>query len=744
MAHPFDQQPNDLAVLQQSPPNQASPTVPLPEEFALDSRTSVALVERSRREKGWITLPEITVTPPRTLNISAGELLAPAYSTYQLPVSGVLQIPALSGTTGVVSQIQKLYVVVLALEVGGEQDPVLAQVSFKYRQEQPDGTVQILDTTKENTRRMRSAWVWVLSPDADLTANNFIDALTEGNDGFKYLSISDKTSSGFNIGGLRCWATDGGLVDGKTYKVFPNILNIFPLCEVTRRQNYPNRGYIWGDSGEEPFQADFVLSMIQPQMANLSPSDLATKRLQEIISGKPGLRRTFTKAVQNFVAGQVSGNPGRPGEATASPNGSVALATSQRVSFVNQYWTQDVGCDIITATNDGSGNALVPISLIGGTPGTTFHPSRDRHRIFKGDGTEQGALGSYLNLGGTGSLTWIAAANSTISSGETVYAVPAIQWAAGGGFGIPFDEITGAWVSGAAIHSNNIREAATDDLDSYEAPANGEDFIVIAGRERAGIHYIYKRVVVTADGAGVIAIPGSERGCFAFVDGVMGDNPDDPYRIDKPVLGGLTAGVTYNTLVYYPPRSSEQWQFELKYPSYQGTSESSFLDGAVITSNPLGYIHTQGGGLSVFQGDSAIALLPVAMYLPWLVAGTPSYEFDAPAQLNGESYPGPLTFRSYSFLPGAGLAMVSPGQTLSFEAEGLSQPHSIGGRLKVGDRQLGFKAPRLNNDAKYQAVLVFTVEKSQQKRLVVITVNTTGGDIEVDSTQNCAFDTFLI
>lgn len=733
---PLDKKPNDLGVRYIAPSGPTDPRVPTAEESSLGSDILIEALRRSRLDTGWVTLPKLAVSAPRKLLISQGQALLPIYPGV-LSIETQIDLPALPGLTNVVKQEDLVYLVAFSAEVGAAQDMVLGQYTFQYRDQ---STQQITTIQKENARRVRAFWLLVQTSSL-ITAAAVLNALTLESNGDRRLTISDTSDAGFSLSGMRFYAKDASLTQGATYTVVTGSIELIELCRVRRLQNYTERGYTWGFGGEAPLAQGF--NVVNSATA-INGGDINTnirRRLLQIFEGNPGPSSGLLRTIQNLTSGAVSGNPGNPGESAGSPNNSVCLANDQRTTFTNQAITQRTSVQIITAGNDGNGNALVPATLNTNVPaGTFFSARREDHKIYAANGTEQSALGTFTNLGGTGTLIWIAEANSSIRPGTQVYFVPAINFSAGSGFSIPFRGIDKVWLGGAALSAANLLRGETQDLTAYTDPANNENFFVVVGRERAAIHYIYHRTLITTDSSGTATIPNTARGCFAFINGVAG-------RLDSPVKTGLTPGTEYKALVYYPPRSLESWQFLCSYPEYQGTglTEPTFLDGATILSTPVFFCHTQGGGLSVFQGDASLRFSPISMLLPDVSSDIPSYVYNAPIQLIGEPYPGPITFRELPPTSGAGLALPAPGQVITLTPQAGIQPRSINGALAVNGQPLGFRTPLLSSKTPFQAVMAFAVKKGAEVRLVVVTRSGFGGEnVLLDSTQQTAIDTFKL
>jgi hypothetical protein len=736
MPDPLDRLNHDLGIVFVPPASPTDPRVPTAEELTLGQRIISSVISRSRIQQGWQQRPQLSFSQNRRLTIAEGKAILPIYPGV-LSVNTTVTIPTLSSSASTIKQSDWVYLVGFEAEVGAAQDETLGQFPFQYRDR---GTNQIATITKENTRRLRAFWAIVISTNP-LTATDFLNLLTVEGDNRK-VAIADTSDLGFSLGAARFYARDPNLALNADYLIFSSSVNLIEVCQVRRLQNYTERGYTWGYGGEGALNGQYHLVSTAPQIDVRDLENAIRQRCREIFSGKPGAGSGYALTVQNLIASSVGGNPGYPGESAGSPNGSVCLADDQRVSFTNQAIIQKYGCQVVTATNNGSGSPLVTVSLNTSSPtGKFFSGNRLDHRVYSADGVDQSERGAWSNLGGTGSLIWVGDPNTTITPGSTVYVIPGIYYPPGSGFSVPFDDVLQVWRNATQISASNIRSADSEDLDSYIDPANNEDFFVIVGKERAALHYILKRVSITTDANGVAVIPATERGCFAFIQGVAG-------RIDAPVRTGLTANTTYKALVYYPPRTDETWQLLMSYAEYPGTGsvEAQFLSGATVASKPLFFIHTQGGGGAVHQGESDTQLAPIAMHLPAIAAPSiPPYRFNAPVQILGEPYPGPITLREHPLLPAPGLALPAPGQTISLGAATQVQSRSLKAEVMVDGRLMGFRSPILASRAEFQAVLMFVAEKGGDRRLVIVTRNTSGGEnIPVDSDQQTAFDTFRL
>ena len=750
---------NDLGFHQIATSTATWERVPLAEDFKADSQVSAQLVKRSRRDQGWLTPLSISASPPRGLVIAPARALMSALAEYEVEVSGTVNVPAIASTSDISSRREYLSVVALSCEVSAVQDPSLGEVKFQLRVRDLDNDGNpVLDDDghpKESiesiigevSRRERSFWVLALSPQP-LTPEAFLSSLplekaegvderflTHGDvDSVRRITIHNQGADGFAVGGLQIYALDPNWSIGKQYPVTEHSVEILPLAEIERRQNYAEAGYVWGNGGEEPLDPDFVVRRATPHENDIAIA--LRQRLMAKMAGLPVPSESWGRAVLNLSAGFTL-TPGRPGLPASAPNGSVCLGSEHRVSYTNQPWTETLAVQQVRAGNDGFGNALVSLSVANFPAGITFSEVATDHRIYTLSGEEVGRFGTWNGLGQPGGLTWTADANQKVEPSALCYVVPAVKVPAGSGFNLPFNKIESAWSgAGQQISSDNILDGASDDLIEYRAPAQGEQYFVVYGAERAALHYIYKRIEVESNSDRQLLLPPTERGCFAFVDGIEG-------RLDTPVVAVPSANTVYSCLVYYPPRPTEPWQFQMKYLPYQPmTDGANFLEGATIITEPIAFVHSQGGSQPIFQSSADFQYAAIAMHLPAVANSTPTYQLSGFVRNNstaGVNYP---TFASIPVVPVQSLAAPSPGQVLSLVPGVAPQPRSQVGQLTAGGRVLGFTIPPLPQGGTVHGVLAFGVRKGNRLGYVVITKNGASGPVEVNSDTGCAFDVF--
>lgn len=742
--NPFSPKSNDLAVKFVPQTSPTDPRTVLAEEFNLNSSLGISLFI-SNRKKRWIE--PLTVAPTsidKQIKITGRIQLE--INPHDIVLNHKIIIPNLTEAPGSIFRRDDIVTLIgLAAEVGEEQDIVLGKVGFRYEDTQTN-TIKTIE--KENGRRIRSFWLLALN-DKVTTNSHFLDILVnDTNTGEKLLTIANKDDIGFTVGGvggIKLYALDDNWAL-KNYKIVSGSVTTTPLCSVTRFQNYRENGYIYGLNGEEPF-SELSLNDISDNFADGEQIDITTqikKAVREIASGEKRKGSRRKKAILNFINGQAGNNPNNPGIAAIAMNGTYCLGNDQRIQFTNQKSMNKLFVARTQAIIDENENIVAGIGLNINAPfGSYFSENREDHKIYSLDGVDRSALGQFSNLRGNNynSLTWTFRNNGTIVPGQSLLFVPAIRYPSGSGMSIPYSYISKAWKDGILISPGNIRFGMDNDLNAYESPVNNESFIIIYGSERTAIHYIYKKISVVSSTNGTLVLPSTEKGCFAFVDGING-------RLDTPVVTGLASSTSYNALCYYPPRSTETWQFELVYTDYQGkTDKAAFLDNAIVCSEPICFFHTSGGGLSVHRGDAKLAASPISLHLPAIESVVKSYDFDSPISFAHEPYENPISWKEdIEIFSAANLVYPTTGQKIGFTAGNLSLAKSISGILKYGSKTLGLKVPPISGGNSFQAVIAFAVEKERKRMLVIATKNCIGNtpiEIALDSSQT-AFDLFEI
>lgn len=742
MASPLDRKDHDVGIVFVAPASTTDKRVPTAEEMTL--RELIRLHnEKQRFAPQWKTEPEFGIAAsPRTATVS-GRFRVPTCPK-EMTLAGVeFTVPALPNTTSVVSRIDRLYLIGLVAEVGADQDSILGEFTFRYRQtDAVTGDVTIQTISAENTRRFRNFWLLAHVEGATITEADVVNLLTlDETTGDRFLTITDVSATGWAIGtnGIRLYARDPNWVAGKTYKVYPTLIDVLEAGHVRRQQNHANRGFVWGYNGESALTpADFTFDR---EFLDMSLPARMEQRLFELFAGHPACGRFWQKAVANLTGGSVGGNPGHPGEAAVSPNGSVCLANDQRVSLTNQKKTHDLAIARVTTSNNGAGRAVAAFSINTNAPlNTYFSANAKDHKIYTLEGAEISEQGTFQGLGSGGTLLWTANVAGTPPHGSVVIFRPGLVYPAGSGFAIPFEECEAVWRNGAAIAQANIRPAHLNDVAAYEAPAEDQDYIVVVGKERAALHYVYRKIQFQTTGNGAAIVPSAERACFAFIEGVNG-------RIDAPVYLGLSANQTYNALVYYPPRSNESWQFRFKYCQYQGLTDSSLVHESTVTSPAKAYAHTQGGGASAFLGDERIKYSAIAMHLPTSEAPDAilAQDLDTPMVFPGEFFKKPPCFREVFAVDGDEAISPDVGLQVRYNIAAQGATRGLSGELRTQDNILyGFSAGALSNQSPYQIVHCFGIWKDGANYAIVSTNNLVADSARLSTDERSAFDVFKV
>lgn len=735
---------NDLEILWVEPGADGSNPdtdyrVPTAQELAATSHLHQQNLQKAQadiRPAGIENRPAFGVAAGRGVIIPSGlSPYAPGHpSLAPLAANVTVVLPALTDTVSSISRHDRLYLMAFGAIVTSDIDASI-NLSFEWRNQ--SNAIQTL--TKENTRRIRTFWAIVWSQGAATTAGAVYSALTTA--GSNKVFTASTSTSGIALGStLRLYSLDPNLAATKTYTVVQDTVQMIDLCRVWRVQNFLQNGYLWNRTGEADFDANFH---IQPTYQYVgegwSDWDARTREtMRRIFLGLPLINTpTGDRVVQNLINGQVAGNLDAPGIATASPNGSTALSNGQRVSFSNQAITQKTYVLPVTTSNVG-GSTQATVAFQGNSPaGAYFSQNIADHKVWRADGRDVTLDGTLVGLGGTGSLVWTTS-SSVVAPGDVVYVQPGIYYPAGSGFAVSgeiervFLDNTGSSVQ---INAANVREASTSDLDAYAAPASGETYFVVVGKERGALHYILKRITVTSTSGGVVAIPGTERGAIAFISG-----PGAPAgRIDRPVVSGLSNSTSYNLLVYYAPPGTDKWQFQFRVPRYAGTQEKTLLNGAIVATEPIAIAHCQGGGNGYFLSDAEWQYEAISFRLPanTLNAAKKHFLADYRIQFFDEVDIGASSYREVDLFAAAGLALPRVGQQLAAIDAASAQTKGLAIRLQNSASQvLGALKIPIRCSQVYQLVVVFSVVNGSSRRLVAVTLN----EGNVDTPSSCAFN----
>lgn len=706
------------------------------------NQKNLALSHALERPAGVRNRPDFTASA-KSVTIPAGlQIHAPGHPAIRELSSAVtVTLPNLADTNSTVSRYDRLYLAVMGVEFDATHDSDL-NINYQWTQ---NNTTQLL--SRENTRRVRSVWcvVWA---SAQITANDLWSALPTN----KTIAVN-KLATGSAIGNYRIYTLDSELVDGAVHTVQADSIELIELVRVWRAQNFNQSGYIWGRNGETTLTAKFH---VQPSYRYVGPgwdniTERAQQTLRRVLAGEtlpesPGR----DLAVYNLINGQNNANADNPGIATASPNGSTAIANDQRVSITNQAITQKTYCLAVATVNAGGfAQASVPFQ-VNSPAGSIFSQAESDHKVYTANGTDVTQSGRLTGLGGNGALVWTANNAQVVAPGDTVYIVPGIFYPAGSGFPNS-GAIDAVYLDNGTvqqINAANVREA-WNDIDAYEAPANSEDYLVVVGRERGAVHYVYQKFTVTSDSSGVVRIPANTFGTIAFISGANAPTG----RIDKPVITGLNASTSYNLLCYRPFRSSEKWQFRWDVARYAGSGERTFLDGSMVASEPIFIGHTQGGGNAEYLAEGGLQYEVLSFRLPANTNGSavPAYRANYKMQFKGDPDLGHTSIRLLHPHGGTGLTMPAPGLKILAPAASGAQSKGIAAKLTDGaGRSLGVRKLPIVCDQVYQLVSAFLVEKGGDYRLCVVTQN--GGDptkpsaiaFDTDAPHYGAIDTFRV
>jgi len=734
MTDPLQRMENDLGVLPQTPDGAEKISVVLAEEQRLQTETSAYYTYVSRGEPAWVKTPEVTRQANTNIFEIKGQVYLPVFPVNNLQLDFQVNIPLLTGNPN--SSIDRedfLYLIGVGVEVGAEQDPVLGQLAFQYRERnQTTQEIEIKQMTGENSRRLRSYVLAILTPEAltkeDVNAIFYIPE-TITYPAHHRITITKLGIDGFPLGVNHLWPIDINWKQGKSYLLYPEYTDPLPVCKIRRTLNSNSGGII--DTG-----VDIVDLILQ---GNMSKDDLDVVVWKKLIDIFTGFDQTYRKAVLNLGLGSFSINPTMPGEAAIATNDSNMVANGQRMIFFDQEIADTFSAFKVRAENTEGDRPLVSLTLRPGLPfGTQF--SEGGHKIFTLNGQNQTSLGRFTRLQGS-VIAWVGSEGSAIKPGDECYIQPSIVYPGGSGFKIPYRSCEKIFIRGQEIPRVNIREGGQNDIQQYESPAGTIPFIVVMARERSGVLYVYQEIILTSSSDGVLTIPSESSGVFAFVEGISG-------RINSPVVTGLRPNTSYRTLCYHPPIAEEYWQFLLNYPRYLGTGEADLITGAEIISDPIFFIHTQGGGNLVFRGEESLRFSPIAKYLPVLGGRfqIPSWELKGPIHLVNEPYPGPITALRVPVAPASMLVQPMVGQKLSLyigSEHHFFSDRAIRGTVMVNDKPLGWRIPHLSHQSPCQGVISFLIKKDDKIRLFIACHNAPGGAIVTcDSSQSTAFDLF--
>lgn len=690
---------------------------------------------------GLLSRPTFTAAANRGIVLPSGlSPFAPGIPTLEpFPSNVTISLPALANTIDTISRYDYIYLMCCGVVVNSTHDPNLV-LAFDWAT--VGGALQVIN--KENTRRLRAVWMVVASQ--GVTSVSAVQAaLTSG--GITQISNVSKDSGGMAFGTLRVYPLDSALNAAATYEIMPKTMVLVDLLRVWRVQKLLQDGYNWGSSGEisqyESFHLQPTYKYVGVGANNMQQR--AHESLMRIFTGQ-SLRDTATKsrAVYNLINGQNGTNTVAPGVATASPNGSTALANGQRQNFSSQAVTQKNFVQQVITANDGTGLSQATVPFQGNSPaGARFSSTAADHAVYKLDGTNVSNDGTFTGLGTTGALLWTDKSGG-VQIGETVIVQAAIVFPAGSGFPAS-GKIEKVFVNGLALSAANVHEASVDEPGAFVAPVNGESFRVVMGKERCAVHRIYRVHSVASNAAGTVIVPSDANGNIAFISGTNAPAG----RIDKPVVTGLAANQTYTLLCYHAPKVADIWQFQFETVRYGGIGDRTWLDYAEIRGEPIVYAHSHGGASSYFLAEGDVQFLPVAFHLPsnTLTNAVKPHQLAYRILFVNESLQDMTSFRKVELLPSAGKAAPKVGTILRAIAGVNPQSKGISGRLETLDGQrLGLTKLPIQCQMRYQLVVACLILKAGDYKLMVATFNegvlgeTTKLDFNTDDPSYCAID----
>jgi hypothetical protein len=728
--------PTDTEVLWVQP-EATGQRVPTAQELAASSHLhaqSLSRAQKIERPAGLRSRPDFTAA---SLGVTIGTGLYPfapghpALAPTTQPIT--FNLPALSNIALSISRYDYVSLMVGSVVINENIDPDI-RLTFSWQSQ----SNLIQELTKENTRRLRTVWWLVSREGAQATETSVINALPTVNNAKKVTVI--KSTSGVVLSGHQFYFLDPNLVENKEYEFYPDSIVAIDLLRVWRSQNYTQNGYVWGRNGEAGFEGDYHL---QPTYNYVGEgwqdwAYRARNTLRRVCLGLPITNSPkYDRLVCNLINGQVATNLVSPGLATASPNGSTALANGQRVVFSNQAVVQKSFCSIVaTIAVDGVAQATVPFQ-VNSPIGSRFSEKITDHKVYRADGLDVTQDGVLTGLGGTGALTWKARNTTIVAPGDTVYVVPGIYYPSGSGFPAS-GAMEKVFLDNVQLNVGNIREASIDDLTAYAAPANSENFIVVVGKERAACHYVFRKFTVTSDAQGIARIPANTNGVFAFLSGANAPAG----RIEKPIATGLTPSTNYSALCYYPPKVTEQWQFQIKTTRYAGSGELAKLNGTIATK-PITIAHSHGAGNGVFQADGDVQYEAIALRLPsnTLSSAVKAYQLYYKIQFLNEPHQGDLSYREDVPLY-AGNGFIAPRAGIAIAATAATNPQAKGLAVKLTSegRAIGIQKQPILCAQFYQLAIGFIVLAADgSRRLAIATIN--GGDPSQPSP--CALDSDL-
>lgn len=619
------------------------------------------------------------------------------------------------------SKFQYLQVFSFLSEIGEIQDNTLGNTSLDYyvpnfNSLSPDFQ-EIEIQTKENSRRLRAFWGIILSEE-ELFNQNHLNNLIESGDTLPSITIpvnSDYIDYTLDTGNkVRIYILDNNFNQGTQYYIFNEFFNSIPFLELKRNFGFTSNGYTWGDQNSERLlNKKFNCKWVKDYYSeSLFPENHLSLLLSSELPENDWIEVSLNKAVYNLFEGSHSQGE-QPGVNLSSPNGFNLLTAPDRVQFKNEKHYQAKTFKKRTVTKNNNNNLYVTynldlgdIDLKNGQPIAYINQNTNSHTIYNNFGvniTDEGSFSVQNNV-----LSWFPNINSSLEESDEVYIQPSIIFKSGSGFNMDSISLDKCWHSSNGspeeLSDNNIRDASTEDINFFETPADNQKFIVVFGKARNAIHYIYRYEEVESDNNGILRADNlSDNGVFAFISGIEG-------RINKPIINTNSNLTTFSCLVYHIPSSSEKWQFEftITEPNFVNMNE---LNNSKITSDFVQIAHTQGGGASVYETGGEMRFSNFDKKLkPLSNPQYPSYSLNTPIMFGGEEGYESVGWRFVTFPPGSGLSYPKKGRNVTVN----------NGAIYQSNKPLGYKMPKLKTNKPYQSLFGFICQTNAGKDLLVI------------------------
>ncbi len=703
--------PTDLAILWKNQASDVDARVPTPEEMAATEfllRSHLCASRAGIRPDGWLERPSLRIVGQ---NVIAGNLKPWVANHPALAPIPQLTIP-LPTVSGETDRRDWVYLLAFSVVVGMAEDPSVA-LEFAWR----EGAV-LQTLTRENTARIRDGWAVVVCSgglEPPLTAEQVALAIGDT------MTVSRQRVVLTVDGRIAyLWGLDGSLPAGDYALVgTPTLL---PLCRVWRRVSAGNpTGYIPSLANRErPLETAIHLEPSCRYVGNgwdnwpLRVKESIYRLMQgQALQASPRQQRW----VYNLINGQVGANPDAPGLATLSLSGELILANGQRWEFSNRATTTTAWGSWQALVDNGSGEATGAVTLAANSPtGTIF--AATGHKVYSATGADITSEGTWTGAGTAGPLAWTAELAASVTVGDSVWIVPAIQYPAGAGFPLS-GQLEAAYLNASAVPAANVQHTP---LTAYRQAEFPNAYIVVTNSATGGIQ-LYKAETLTADSNGRVVAPGA--GLIAFLSGPAAPSG----AIDRPIATGLNANATYQALCYHLPQPGEQWQTQWLAPQYAGQRRSDWLEGATLTTSWIAVAHRLGGQVGGGDGLLSHAL---ALRLPRRAAETASSY-----QLGTAALP---QLGLVANVMASGHSPALPGGNLSITAQ-VAEPFRLVGELTVDNIPLNAAKPALAG-GDYQLVLACGVRRVDgAPAMVVAAINGRNGEtINVDG--SVAFDVF--